>query len=1202
MATPINQSSIRQYLLGQLDEERQQDLEKRLLSEELVFDEVLATEDDLIDEYLADQLSPSERADFERHFLATPQQQQKLSFGRAFNRYLRAQSALQTAPARVQPQAAPWWRQLLPSSPLRAAVWALVVLAIGIGAWRLFFYTSDTDRGLLALNAAYRQQRPIETRVSALSYAPFPQTRGAEPDRLNATERDRAERILLDAAHDNPGPVTFHALGQLYLVEKQFDKAIEEFDQAILLAPRNSQLLSDRGAALMEKGKLERHGPEPGQGLADFARGLADLNQALELDQTLRAALFNRGLCYQYMMLPRQAKDDWREYLKLDSTSPWADEARHNLNLLEAQTTNASPHQEKLLEDFLTVYQARADDAAWQIIRDNREAVTAQCIWQQLVTGFLSESRTGRQPEARKLLMALQYAGSLEAKQTADVFVASIADFYTRTPPKNLSALGQANEFMRSGLDFYRSAKFNEALDLFDRAKGIFSSLGDQPEYIFAQRWVGSAKYQLVRIDESLSDLAATAQAAAAHNYQWVLAQCLDMLGTVAVSKNEHSRGLDYWRRSLDTSIAIRDEYQVQKELTNFAMIYRVLGNHDQSLTYLQRGLGSAAIFWPGQRQMWRDYETATLVLYSANLPAGAAAYAAEGLQLAVAEKDESLIYISWVHLGLARSRLGKYDEALQNIQQGSEIGQAKSTQTFGRSMLAYSALQRANVQRASGNITAALHSYDQAIELYQGLSFEIYLYATHKGRFFCYVATQDDAAADRELGVVLTLFEKYRTKILEERNRDIFFDAEQETYDLAIDFAHTRLQDDRKAFAYSEASRGRSLLDLLKNHTTLSAAKTDADILFAAASQPLALADIQSHLPENVQVLQYAVLNDKLLLWVISRQTFMAAASGINLANLSQRVARFRELIANGQSSEAEIKTQAVALHGALIGPVKQYLDPNKQLCIVPDKALNYLPFAALMDPESGAYLVSEYSLLLSPSANVMLASSEIAQRKNTGPAERVLAVGIPTLNRRAYNELPDLPAAANEAKEVAALYASGSALIGPQAEKGRVLNAMKVADVIHFASHYLANEQNPMLSELPLPGPAAGGYDAAAASSNLRVQDIYGLKLNARLVVLSACRTAGEGYYQGEGLIGISRTFIAVGVPLVVASEWPVDSAATAKLMINFHRYRKREHATTVSALRRAQLDMLNDPEPTYHRPYYWAAFVPMGGYAQF
>ena len=81
----------------------------------------------------------------------------------------------------------------------------------------------------------------------------------------------------------------------------------------------------------------------------------------------------------------------------------------------------------------------------------------------------------------------------------------------------------------------------------------------------------------------------------------------------------------------------------------------------------------------------------------------------------------------------------------------------------------------------------------------------------------------------------------------------------------------------------------------------------------------------------------------------------------------------------------------------------------------------------------------------------------------------------------------------------------------------------------------------------------------------------------------------------------MSLARPFMARGVPLVVSSLWPVESDATAELMVGFHRYRKGSGLPTAEALRLAQLDMLHGERQLYRSPYYWAAFNLTGGYAE-
>jgi CHAT domain-containing protein len=241
------------------------------------------------------------------------------------------------------------------------------------------------------------------------------------------------------------------------------------------------------------------------------------------------------------------------------------------------------------------------------------------------------------------------------------------------------------------------------------------------------------------------------------------------------------------------------------------------------------------------------------------------------------------------------------------------------------------------------------------------------------------------------------------------------------------------------------------------------------------------------------------------------------------------------------------------------------------------------------------------EYALICAPSSTLFIRNGEIAAQKAAARNERVLSVGNPAFDHQLFPGLSDLPSAAEEAEAIARLYGSGSLLVGPEAKKGSLLTAIGQADVVHLAMHYVADERSPMLSYLPLAaGPESHG-DARA--SRLEMHEVYGLKLaQARLVVLSACQTGAEEYFKGEGVIGLSRPFEAANVPLVISSLWPVDSTATQKLMIRFHQLRRRSGHSTINALREAQQELLHGEDVSYRHPYYWAAFIIVGGYSSF
>src|SRR6185503_16186842 len=127
------------------------------------------------------------------------------------------------------------------------------------------------------------------------------------------------------------------------------------------------------------------------------------------------------------------------------------------------------------------------------------------------------------------------------------------------------------------------------------------------------------------------------------------------------------------------------------------------------------------------------------------------------------------------------------------------------------------------------------------------------FLYETHKGKFLAYVGLGDVADAQLELDQALGLFEEFRQKIHEERNRNAFFDAEQDVYDLAIDFALTKQNNKEQAFDYAETSRARALLDLIHTVPQLVNKDHGLDLELVPGAKPEPFATIRESIPSGV-------------------------------------------------------------------------------------------------------------------------------------------------------------------------------------------------------------------------------------------------------------------------------------------------------------------------------------------------------------
>lgn len=307
-------------------------------------------------------------------------------------------------------------------------------------------------------------------------------------------------------------------------------------------------------------------------------------------------------------------------------------------------------------------------------------------------------------------------------------------------------------------------------------------------------------------------------------------------------------------------------------------------------------------------------------------------------------------------------------------------------------------------------------------------------------------------------------------------------------------------------------------------------------------------------------------------------------------------------------------------ALHKLLVAPIQRLLPTERGslLTILPHGPLFRLSFAALRN-SSGQYLVERYAIHYVP-AGVVLDLAEQHTRASVASDRRYLLIADPqTLPALPGGKpLPRLPGTRREVSEVAALVPASAAtsLVGANATEPRVRSLAGDRSVLHFATHGVIRTDDPLESFLALDtGRTAASRVAQRSGSSdtvddgrLTAREIYGIQLNADLVVLSACRT-GLGAVSGDGVIGLARAFLYAGTPSVVATLWDVADEPASRLMPSLYRSLKRV-PDKAQALRRAQLTLLHDLRsgrvsvPTKsgtatlaEHPILWASFILVG-----
>jgi CHAT domain-containing protein len=1202
---------LRKYLLGELSDEGEiRRIEERLLGDD-DFQEALASEEDeLIDHYVFDELGPAESENFRQHFLCHPEREERLRLAQSLKVYATEHPrAARATPRRqiIQPRFVPWYRSI--PAPLTIAAIGLIVIGVGFVIWKVVFRESEVDRGLVALSAAYRLERPIEARISQMNYAPYVVTRGPGDERVDQDQLRLAELTLLNALSKNPTPAVHYTLGKVYLAKKQFDQAIKEFDAALNGGAKSAQLYSDLGAAYLELGKFDLHkGPANapsaggGKGMEELAASMEDLTKALELNPNLLEALFNRALCNERLTLYAQAESDWQEYLKKDSTSQWAEEARRNLQELKGRGTKTSRSKEELLKDFLSAYESKTDGAAWPPLRLGRSRV-GNFIVETLLDDYLKLAASGARDEAEKKLRQISYAGKLERENVADHYTADLARFYGSVSSNNWPTLLRARSLLQTANARYNSGEFDAALELYSQAKKSFAFAKDECEVLFAESWIGYCRLRTLAAQEGIGLFDQLSRRLEARRYLSLASQSFQALADAESSLNEFSKALELTDRALKLSEAIDDDSTTVHCFVQLVSMHLALSDYRQSVDFFILATTLARTLPYDSKLIWPAYYEVGLDFHFLDLPQTAFAFEQEALRLANDSEAALLRSRTWERLGLLYAEQKRYDEAIQSGERALSEAKNISSERARNNILAHAMLRLGRINSQAGNPQEALDYYSKSLALYQQLGSQLYAYEGLKGKLVSDLQLNHDDAADAELPQLIRVFEQNREKISEETNRDKFFDAGQNTYDLAIDFAYSRKKDSDQAFAYAEDSRARSLFEMMRVGLRLSKNPETSEIELGSGSKPLTLAEIQQRLPEKTQLLEYSVLDDKVLMWIITRSAIHTGQASITAAELEQRTRSYTGTISRPfQASRGSIIRQAKELYTTLIAPVEKYLDHNLLLIVIPDKSLNYLSFESLVSAGSGRYLIEDYIIERAPSATTFIELSAQATSRDYVANERLLSVGNPTFDPELG--LPDLPAASHEAEEIARLYQPARLLIGEEATADRVKRALTEANVIHLATHAIADERSPLLSRLVMARDPRKKQTGKITSDALEAAQLYASKLpHTRLVVLSACDTGIERAYAGEGAIGFARPFMVAGVPIVIASLWPVDSEVTAEFMIDFHQHRKldRDHVSTVEALRRAQLDMIQNQKPQFEN-YGWAAFTAIGGYASF
>jgi CHAT domain-containing protein len=1173
-----NLENIREYLLGRISDEKElEGIEELLFSDDEFCTKAEILEDELVNDYVFRKLAVKDVVDFEISLANNSDRRLKVRVTEQIKEKL---SVKQTA------KSVSFFDSIIAffSQPIYTGAFAFLLIAALIGS--VFLFRPNNSDELVSLKNIYQKERPIEPRISGFDYAPLNITRGENKDNPNKNKLEEIKLELLKAVNSNTTAANYHALGVFNLTQQNYKDAIESLEKAVKLDDKNAAFHNDLGSAYFQFAKSDKDNK-----LIDLARANESFSKAFDLNPNSLEALFNKALTLQELNLPRMAKETWELYLQKDSTSKWADEGRKNLEKV-AQMQSSFKTKEKVLDDFLTAYLNGNEEFAWKINCQTKEMISGVWLPDQLSRRYLEARKNKDESTAKESIDALTYIGNLEHDRNADFFVRELAHYYANVDDAKIDDLLNAKNLLRESNELILNRKYNEVSNKLVLSKMSFEKTGNDSELVLVAYWSAFNKRALGQLIDGSNEFRQLLTKTTVTKSGLLTSRILTSLAEIQFKKNNLTDSIKLMKESLDMSLQLGDTVNIQKNSTNLGDAYQTIGELKSTKRFLADSTLIPDLYYASKLQALRNFWQSSNFLKESDMLNSAIVFGEEALFISKENGgDVSLIFDSTLDLAGFYLSSGQIPKALYLVNQNLNLSQ-KFNEPEARSFaIIDSNLQAAHIYRLSEKYQQSISFYNNTIqELEKNKQYQVDSFIAHKGRLICYEKLGLENEFENELEFVSKLFEEYRVKIYEEENRGAFFDREQSVANIATNY-FLKQNDSREAYEFSENSKARSLLDLLENKGFYDA--KEMQIVFKESAKPFSMKKIQTLMPPNVQIIQYAVLEDKIAIWLISNNQFEVATNLISASLFEQKVQNYLDLVKEKSPQTKQISKE---LYDILLKPILAKLDKSKQICFVPDGILYHLPFASLVSSETEKYLIEDFALFYSPSATTSIILSEKAKTKPK--TENLLAIGNPEFNRINNSTLPSLPSAEKEVSDLAKFYEKPKVLINSEAVKSNVLANFSKADIFHFAGHYIANPNSTLNSKLLLTQPT---NSIDEFEGELRASEVLQIKTpNLKLAVLSACETGIERYYKGEGAIGMARTFLSIGTPIVVASQWKVESESTLELMKAFHRNRKERSLNTIEALRQAQLQMIANKD--FSEPYFWSAFTAIGGNVNF
>jgi CHAT domain-containing protein len=882
---------------------------------------------------------------------------------------------------------------------------------------------------------------------------------------------------------------------------------------------------------------------------------------AITLSPRSPEALFNRALVLERLNLGGLARQAWRDVLAEEQESGWEEEAARRL--ANSHRTNPRLIWRQNLNAFMKA-ESRNSPVFSKVVavfpQEAREYVSEELFasWGHMILARHSH-------EAAVQLTVAREIGAAIAEATADMTVRDIVRVIECTADRELDEQARAQIDYAEGMASFRKSDTKAAERHLAAAAKTFRRLRSPLALWTATTRAAIAEYghrpnQAVALLEYVLRRVAPYPALAGRA-EWYR-------GLIEAKEGRLGSALIHYRLAVDRYMKLGERENLGAVQGLVAEALGLLGDHDEAWTWRLHALATLRDFSRSLRlhNLLRESADAALQIGE---PGAALAFQTEGVEVAMRIGEPALIAEAFIWRSRIEIKLGHFTSASNGLERARVKISRQTTGTIQAKLEADRLLVAAELETSRGHSATAVGLLHSAIAQYRLGGAELDLAIALLARAESELDLGRDVFAEQDQQEAIALFEQQRAAVEDKRLLVSSAGAAEAIFDRMIRLQVERRHRPDRALEFAERAR------LLASGN------------LAASENGPTLEKRFSTIPVGVTVVEFALLDDQLYTWVLTRGQFQFTVRKLSSQQLAGQIEALVASLSHG--SKELTNSWASRLFDELIPPAVTRLPPGTPLVIVPDKALNALPFAVLVHRTTGRYLVEDYPITFVPS--LRYASERWSRPKDQPGSWRATLVGNPAFDQEKFPNLTTLPGADREVDAITHVYSEARLLRGKGASPSAILASFANSEIVHFAGHSISVQGHPDLSYL------VAAPEPANHTGILLARDLSSSRFpNLRLVVLSACSTLGPTLSRATGIAGIAEPLLESGASAVVGSLWNIDDRTGSYLFRIFHTT-FREDGDAAQALREAQLSMLHEADPALSSPAAWGAFQVYG-----